>query len=471
MKKLLWVSSILISFSAQVGFAKNLEEYLSEVKKGNTGFSASVQASQGIQKRSGEAKLLISPIVFASIQNTLDQNPARTVSVQGEKMTAQTYSLGVSQTTTLGLTAKASYSLTSVNISGANSAMVPESSFFDSKPNIELSYALWRNMAGKELQEQISLAQTQLEAQSLGEKYKARMLLFEAEIAFWRLAAAQKTVILQKETLERAKKIREWNFKRVQNQLADQSDLLQANAVIKFRELELTGALDEEESAARNFNSLRGLSSNKVTEKITLPTEKEVESIQLTPYGPRDDIKVAIKQTQLARSQANIGLEKTKPTLEAFANLSLDSRQHAIADSFKDSYSAKYPSNTIGVRLSMPFNGAVIDSNREGYQQEILASELNLQRKQFDSEQEHRDLTVKYQDAVNRWKLARTIEQLQKEKYEYEKGKLNRGRSLTYQVLNFEQDLTTAQLTTLRTEFEILRLQAQLKTFAGDSPL
>ena len=54
----------------------------------------------------------------------------------------------------------------------------------------------------------------------------------------------------------RAEKIHEWNARRAKLQLADNSDLLQAQAALELRRLELANAVNDEREAARVFKQL-----------------------------------------------------------------------------------------------------------------------------------------------------------------------------------------------------------------------
>ncbi|MDH4225644.1 MAG: TolC family protein, partial [Deltaproteobacteria bacterium] len=100
---------------------------------------------------------------------------------------------------------------------------------------------------------------------------------------------------------------------------------------------------------------------------------------------------------------------------------------------------------------------------------DIAAADLNYRRKLFEAETDWRDLTQRFVEAMNRLKLAREIELSQKEKLEYERERLKRGRTTTSQVILFEQDNAVAQLTRLQAQLEALSVLATLKSF-GETP-
>ena len=60
------------------------------------------------------------------------------------------------------------------------------------------------------------------------------------------------------------------------------------------------------------------------------------------------------------------------------------------------------------------------------------------------------------------------MEEIQKKKLNSEKNRYSKGRTTTFQVLQFEQDFANAQLMKLRNEQELIIVYNQLKMFSGD---
>jgi hypothetical protein len=67
--------------------------------------------------------------------------------------------------------------------------------------------------------------------------------------------------------------------------------------------------------------------------------------------------------------------------------------------------------------------------------------------------------------------MAKEMEKVQQQKLENERARLKKGRSVLYQVVQFEQDYANSQILTLKTELQILALSAQMKTYipTGDN--
>ena len=58
-----------------------------------------------------------------------------------------------------------------------------------------------------------------------------------------------------------------------------------------------------------------------------------------------------------------------------------------------------------------------------------------------------------------------TLEKVQKSKLERERSNQQKGRSTTFQVIQFEQDYLTAQLARIQTLSEAMQIAIQLRTY------
>ncbi len=443
----------------------SLEEYLGLVESGNKSIRGSKEKSEGAALRSQEGYLITSPYLFMNASQTSDQSEKPIPLYQGTKTEATVYSLGLSKVTEFGLSGKLGYNLTKTSITGANTQFVPESKYYEAKPTLELSQSFWRNGFGSETTAQVEAAEAAGKAEQYKESFAVKVARSEAEMAYWKLSLARAMRIVQSDSLDRSRKIREWNLKRFQNQLADKSDFLQADAAFKLREYEYQQAADEERSASRKFNTLRGVDSDVVTELVAPLPQTPVKPIQRAKN--RDDVLASEQAMRAAKAQSQLGIEKARPTLDAFANLSYNGKDGAQGEAVNESTKSTYQSSTIGVKFTMPLDFWTVSDVKDGYKKEELAADFKHQHKLFEQEQEWTDLNRKLSEAQKRLSLASGYEEAQKSKYEFERLRHAKGRSTTFYVLQFEQEYALAQVNRLRAQVEVLGLVAQLKTFGG----
>lgn len=455
----------------------NLSSYLEQVKQKNVGIQASESNMESANLKVDEASLLFAPTAFANLSHIDDDSPITNQATKSEKTTTDMLSVGVQKKFRTGTSASLSYNVNKYHLDNIRSMNLPPelsalssstpSEFYVEKPSLEVRQPLWRNSLGKEFRATEDTAKARQEASYYAERAKVRGSLMEAEMAYWKLSFAKAVVRIQIESLQRFQKIREWTSTRVSRQLADKADLIQAEAMVNLRTLELKSAEDEVRIASQNFNSLRGIDSDTVSESILPFNGGIVQSLKLpNRTNERDDVK-AIRASALALSANAISTEeKYKPSLEAFGIYSINGKHENSSKVYKESTTADQPTWTVGLTFSTPLDFDTIKRTNQGYRLESKAAEESYQRKIFEQNREWQNLIKKFEEAKRRLELADGIEKVQKTKLDYERERNQIGRSTLYQVLLFEQDFASSQQNKLARINEILLIAAQMKIFS-----
>jgi outer membrane protein TolC len=470
------VLSTVLLLSASATFAANapsltLEQYLGEVRKGNEGVRSAEETSRGALLRSREASLLFSPQLSATGQVLSDARPQLTPFAP-QKTDAQGFQLGISQQFSFGAQARLGYQFQRVQLNVLQPQFFLTTDYFDAIPSLELAIPLLRNFGAGEAKAQQSLIEASALATHFGEGFRARMLLLEAELGYWRLAIGREVVQVQAKTLERTRFLRDWAQRRVSLNLGDRSDLLQASAAYRFRELELQAAQDEERAATQNFNSIRGEEPSAPVGALASLSQAVIDIPQEwkssdEPPTKRSDLLAAEQAQRLTAGQAEQVFERNRPNFELFGQAQLNGRANSASEAVSNGWSLDRRTAAIGVRLVSTLNFGAKSDSQIGAEKERDAAGLSLDRKRFEQKQEFLDLKSKLTEAQARLALARELEKIQDEKLTNERARLQRGRSTTFQLIQFETDYSTAQLARLRSQFEVIRLVAQLNTFGA----
>lgn len=443
-----------------------LEEFLSQVQDKNQSVSASKLIIEGAELKASEGKLLFRTNIFAQAQTALDKKPTNNIAAQGDQTDYTFFTAGLSQQFSSGLQGKLSYNFSHTKIHDASPNFVPLSDFHDGIANLELSQSLWRNWAGKESRSQESILIAQSKASKLAESFKIKAILAQAESLYWSLSQTQKIVKVQKESLERAMKIKNWNQNRLKSGLAESSDFLQSDANYKAREYELKSSLQELKNITRAFNSVRGINSEEFDAQLESIDAAKIKSLTLPQkVDLREDTKAALEIQNISKASAEISMEKNKPTLELYGSYALNGRNAQGANAVSNSLKTNHDTKVVGIRFVTPLDFNTTTDNISGYKKDQLAAEQNYQRKLFEQDQQWSDLSAKFEDAKIKLSLIEKIEEAQKIKANNERDRLNKGRTVTFQVLNFEQDYAQSELERIQSETNILNIYSQLKTF------
>ena len=445
-----------------------LDAYIDQVEAQNDQFKSADRSEKANTLRADEYRLMTSPQFFGNYSTTIDKRETAAPAFQGTETDAQTAAFGIQQKTRYGLDAKLSYNWNSTELKGVSPSIVPVPAFATAGPVLELNQSLWKNGFGSETRANQDAAQAGTLAQRFGSTFSKFQIRMQAESAYWRLAVAREAVLATQESLNRTNRSRQWVADRAKYELADRADLLQQDAASAAREMELQKAKDEERAAARAFNTARNIESLEVTEGLSPISEDLIKSLAVPQrQGARADVRAKEQESIASRAKAKAGEEGMKPTVDVFATVGLNGRDPATSPALSESLTTNYPNYTVGVKFNVALEQGIQARAREGYRAEAEANEMIFRRKVYETEREWTDLEQKFAEGKNRLTIASKLEKAQKSKLDNERERLRRGRTTTFQVIQFEEDFANAQLNRIRMEAEVLGIYSQMKTFGG----
>ena len=303
-----WIGLLMFTGMTATGLAAGLDNltldsYLGQVRGGNKAAQAAAGLSEAGGLKAAERNVILSPSLFVNYSVSRDQKPTSNPTMMGSSTDVDSLSYGISQLTPFGLAGKLGVTTNHVVIDGASPQFLPLADYYETRPQLEISQSLWKNGFGRETRAQLEIVEGQALLAKHSEKLKEKFLMAEAEGTYWRLALAREALSAQRDSYNRAVKMREWSAGRVKLSLADRADFLQSDAAVKGRELELQTATDEEQAAARQFNSLRGIASDKVSESLNKLTVDAIEKIdQIIRVCHRDEVGDDIGCSQRSRT-------------------------------------------------------------------------------------------------------------------------------------------------------------------------
>jgi outer membrane protein TolC len=460
----------LLSLFPFMASALTLDEYLAEVSTRNGGVRGTRLSSEAGGLRLEEGSLFFRPAFFLNAEYYDDQRPTTAPSFQGTQTIRHTLRGGLSENFRFGTKASVSYNYYKTQINGAQPTLLPNARFFDIAPTIEITQSLWRNFLGGEFQATEQLTKSQAEALKYTSSFNHKQLLMNAKNAFWRLYFAQASLRVQKESLERARKLRDWNRQRVRSNLVDEAELLQAEANLQNREMEYQDTLTELQTAQRDFNSIREAEG-----EVTLVDNDDIEaqyilSARIPQKGElREDVLAAMAQMRAATANAELGNQRNKPNLELYGSYSINGRNPQYSQATDQAWTGTRPFSIVGLRFTTSLDIGTVKDVRKAYAQEKVASEMQMKRKSFEVQKEWEILVERFNNFKERLRLTQKLEKIQEKKLLSEKRRYNQGRTTTFQVLQFEQDFANSQLIKLRNERELIAVYNQLMLFSGES--
>lgn len=455
----------LISHSALATIS--VDQYLDTVKKQNLSFQSSETQIEGASLQKREADLFFTPQFFFNAQSGYDSKLLSPPFLVYDQVKSDRISAGVSQEFEFGLQARFSYDLNKTEYKGLDLGDKPNP-YWDAIPTLELSIPLWGNALGRTSKARRELTLQQRTFEQYSASAQGKRTLVEAEIAYWRLSAAQESVEVQNKALKAAREILDYVIVKKRKNLGEEADVLQAQALTEAYRLQLEQAQIEERTARRKFNLFLNVDADAPVAKLTRLDYKKLAQITVPEARPGDrpDVKASKAQVALARASSQLATEQNKPTLDLYGGYSLFGRDGRRSEAISNAGHPDRDSGYVGVRFNMPLNVSAQSDARKGAGQVERAAEMNYRYLTYAQEQDWTDLTSLVKDAQTSLKLAQSMERAQKAKLDNERVRLRQGRTTTYQVLLFEQDYLSAEIARIRAASQIINLNSQIQLYS-----
>lgn len=433
-----------------------LDEYLRQVRTQNGSYRSAVEKQAGARGVEREADLVFGPSLFADAEARSDQEPGYQSLYR--QIDTQSYDLGLSYASDFGLQAKVYYEFShDLYYLQGDRARYSNGSWV-----AKVSLPLLKNGFGRSDRANGEISRFQARADAWNAETTRREMLVSAEIAYWQLAVCRELVGIQQRALEATQSIFQYNRQRAGMNLTDRADMLQSRADLESKKLSLKTAQDNENAALRNFNACRNAAPGETPPALQTIDYGKIHNLEIPEtHAGRPDVMAAEAEARVAEANACIKEENNKPALDAYVGYALNGGAESPGDAVSDSFGAERPTAIAGVAFAMPLNMAAAGDARAGARRQAEAARLAYEQKLRDQESDWADLLAKLKNAKERFLMSITIEEAQKLKLDYERERLKRGRTSTYQVLQFEGDYLNAEYSRASAAYEVLNLSAQ----------
>lgn len=453
----------------------DLSAFLEQVRSRHQGIKAIGLSMEASDDRREAGDLSLVPVL--SLKGTKVDDKRQPNFLGASTTLTDTYSLGLGKKFSTGT----QVNLSAMTVATENKDMTNPlfrtayEKFSQGSLGVSFSQSLWRDFfgAGTRLRRERESLINKSEKSSLN--LQERQLLVEAEALFWDHVYLKEELRQRESSLKRAQKIENWVSRRVRDGIGDRADLLNSKALLASRELQLLSAEDEWQA-----------SQKKLREFLELSPEEKLPELQgkLVNIESRRNLRTLFKpQQKILRLDAYLAeLEaKTRSTLSAEvedsnkSDLSLAGAYNTnsyeaggdINDARKSWTQREYPTQTVSLTWTYMFDTAVKQAAVSGARKEALAAQYRSQKKTRESELAWQELIRRNDELLRKIEAAQIISRLQDERARVEQDKLSKGRSITTNVINSEQDAAEANLTLSKLLVEQRKLEAQAQMFVA----
>ncbi|WP_415062474.1 TolC family protein [Bdellovibrio sp.] len=452
-------------------FAMSLQEFLKAVEgnhKGVQSYEVSKGASED-RKEAGDIELV--PVFTAGLGYLNDKSPlGQFVQFGASQTTAKDLKLGLAKKfstgTSVSLTANAS------EIENEGTLLNPSfGKFAYGSMGLGVSQSLWKNAFGTATRLRWERQDAATSAEVGRFDLQKKLLLVEAEAAFWDYLYLNENLKIGRASLERAKRIEAWTRRRVNDGISDRADLYSAQALVAARQLQLVSSEDDLAAAKRKIRDFLELADSEALPEMT-GNISQTRALNAMVDGKSG--KVVALDAYLASLNAKAMSLVAKETEDAYStdlvlsgayNTNSFRPNDSMADATAKWTDTNLPTWKVGLNMVYMFDTDVKSSAKSAARKDALAAKLQSERKMLDSESSWIELNRRYSEMSKRIENASEISRLQMAAAKAQTDLFNKGRSITANVITAEEDAGNAELALVKLKSEQRKMEAQGRLF------
>ncbi|MNL06820.1 Outer membrane efflux protein [compost metagenome] len=462
------LSFLFLSWHAPA-IAMDLQEYLKTVENKHKTVQALNVSQEAADLREEAGDIDLVPVLTAGVSYLNDKSPLSQFALLGATESKNlTYSLGLAKRFSTGTTASV-YGNTAEFENEGNIADPRFQKFGVGALGVSLSQSLWKDAFGRATR----LRWERLAAATKAEKgtydLQKKLLLIEAETAFWNYFLAEEALRIGRSSLERAKKIEGWTKRRVGDGISDRADLLETQGLVSARQLQLITVQDEQESAKRqirdylvlepgdDFPVLKG-DISQVRPLSSLIEGKTGKVVALDAYLA----SLTAKATSLAAREVE---DAYRPDLVLSGAYNTNAFTDDMPSATSHLTDTEKPTAKIALNINYMFDTSVKKAAKDAARKDALAAQLQSEQKMLNSDSAWIELNRRYIEMSKRVDAATDSVRIQMSRSKAQSDLFNKGRSITFNVVNAEEDVATAELNLYRLKSEQRKMEAQGRLF------
>ncbi len=328
---------------------------------------------------------------------------------------------------------------------------------------LSLQQSLWKDSFGSATRLRHSREVTVNKVEKLSYELQKRSALIQAESDYWDYLVAQDDMKLKKANLDRAKKMESWTRNRVYNGISDQADLLQIQALVSSRELQLSTATDDAESTAVRIRENLDLKTGEAVPELTsslLESRPYVEESLKKTGMIRIDNYLTFLDAELKKKLAEEVTDALRPDLSLIGRYSTSSYDVDYSTMQNNITKTDRPVTFVGLSFSWMFGSDAVSAQSSSARKEALAAQYRADQAKLTGENAWLEYVRKYQITKQNVLTLEKIAKLQSERSKQEQLKFSKGRTITSNVVTAETDSAEAEVTYLRAKSNLRKLEA-----------
>lgn len=339
-----------------------------------------------------------------------------------------------------------------------------------------LTQSLWRDGFGRATSLRHRGEKEELINRRAALMHEKKQLLIELESFYWDYTTLLQEEQIRLKNLEVSRELLKWTQSRMKKIAAEKADLLQVQALVSGRELDLI-TLQNKIAALKTklLSALPNFQMESLSPDVQSLT-KDRPLLQLVDADEKNSTAL-IRWDSLASEaealQAEIETKKVREQLKPLFDVYMSYGQNGISDTFDESWSRagnqRFSGTRVGLTFSVPLNRSLTSKQEKAkrLEAEALKLQANNQRRQsqlgwIDLERQQKVIQMQSQEAS---KLA----DFQTQKVIEERRRYKIGRSTLFQLVSFEVEAAEAAVRKFTFLAELRKTESQARLFTSRS--
>lgn len=463
LSSLVILHSLWISIQAHSLPAKNLSAALSEFESAPE-FQSVQKLIESIHLDYSSRDLTLQPELLVEAERT---NESREATTQISRPQLDSVGLTLSQSFSTGTQLRLKPTIES----STSSLLVPaDRSTFDWQ--VSLTQNLWKDGFGRSTRLRRNRENFEKSRDLAAAQLRRAQLYLDFEILYWDLVLANREAELRSNNVRRGREILRWVEDRVRRSAAENTDLLQAKALLNNRELQLASvAQNLNFMSAKMHRYIPGISWQPDTTELAKPRAAE----DLIAKWQREsltepltfEVLAARSETLAARIKADESRESIRPEFNlqlSYGKNAIDTEANLAA---RRAWDESHEYSSIGLTFKTG-----LDLRQEYRKVESArAVQASAEQKQAALEADARvawfRLKQEIEDLKKRIAYAEALVETQKRKADAERERYRKGRSTAFQSITFEQDAAESEIALWSLYALMRKTEARARLFAN----
>lgn len=339
---------------------------------------------------------------------------------------------------------------------------------------LSISQDLWRNSFGRGIRLRQTSDTAELKSrrfQLLGQK---QQLVIGIERIYWDLTLALKEEQVRLANIERSETLEKWIRDRVRKFAAESTDLLQVQALISQRKLEL---LENRNRIADLRVQIRQLIPLQEVEDFQPQLESLEESrsplnllaLAATSASAKPWSLAALSSSYRSRQaqlEADRVEDQLRPSLQAYLSHGRNGIEDTFTQSWNRAQTEDFMATSLGLRFSMELDTDLKSDRRRAAQLAAEARELEARAQRRQGDLAWVDLERQIRNLKAQTEEAKKLTKFQLQKSNEEHRRYRQGRSTAFQAITFETEAAVSQLRYYQTLSNLRKLESLARGFA-----